>query len=158
MMPVQQQLPHVPFFLRRHPDPWKPALPQQLQDQLGIFPVGLLLAHRRRPYARPIAHPQLVPAFAQQSTKPLARWPRFHPHSHPLALPLQLAVKPPPPPGVAPAASPSVLPFGCQRSPVRQIQHGNHSLSSTSLAPVRAASSLASQKHQNGPRQAPASL
>ena len=93
MMPVQQQLPRVPLFLRRHPDPRKPLLQHHLQDQLGIFPVGLFLPHRRRPDARCIAYPQLVPAFGQQTPEPLARRSRLDAYPYRLALRLQPAVK-----------------------------------------------------------------
>ena len=83
-----------PALLPSAPRSAETAFPHHLQDQLGVFPVRLLLAHRRRPNARRIAYPQLVPAFPQQTPEPLARRSRLDAHPHLLALLLQPTVKP----------------------------------------------------------------
>src|SRR5271166_5317059 len=82
MVPIHQQLPHIALRLRRHPDPRKPSLQHQLEDQFRVPPVRLLRPLHGRPDARRIAHPQLMPAFLQQPPEPLARHARFHAHSH----------------------------------------------------------------------------
>ena len=61
LVAMHQQLPHIPLFQARHPDLRKPILQQQLQQMLGIAPVGLLLAYFRR---------SILPASPSHSSKP----------------------------------------------------------------------------------------
>jgi hypothetical protein len=63
LLPVHQQLPHIAFLRRRHPDPRKPPLLQQPQQMRRVPPVRLLPAYVAGPNLRRISDPQLVPAL-----------------------------------------------------------------------------------------------
>jgi hypothetical protein len=76
---MQQQLPQVAHFTRRHPDARKAAFDQQLQNMRRVPPVGFLLAHAAGPNLRRIAHPQLVSDLRQQVHQPVTVAGGFHP-------------------------------------------------------------------------------
>ena len=44
-MSMPEQLPQIPVFFVRHPDPGKTIFHQQRQQQLRILPIRLLFAH-----------------------------------------------------------------------------------------------------------------
>src|SRR5437870_13880344 len=75
---MQQQLPQVAHFTRRHPDPRKPSLHQQLQNMRRIALVRLLLPSVAGTHLRRIAHPQLVTQLAQQIRQPVTVAGGFH--------------------------------------------------------------------------------
>src|SRR5438094_7759309 len=75
---MQQQLPQVAHFTRRHPDPRKPPFHQQLQNMRRIALVRLLLPHVAGTNLRRIAHPQLVTQLAQQIHQPVTVAGGFH--------------------------------------------------------------------------------
>src|SRR6266576_3721935 len=91
LVPMHQQLPHVPLLQRRHPDARKPILHQQGPQLLRVPPVGLLLAHFHGPDPRRIPHPQLVSALRQQALEPGIMPAGLHPYPH--RLPRQRAVE-----------------------------------------------------------------
>jgi hypothetical protein len=82
---MHQQLPHVPLFQTRHPDPRKPIFDQQMQEQLRVPPVRLLFAHFTGTDFAGIAQPQLLPQLRQQPLEPRIVSAGFHPHPHLLA-------------------------------------------------------------------------
>jgi hypothetical protein len=88
---MHQQLPHIPLFQTRHPDPRKTILAQQLKQVFRVPPVRLLLAHHPGPDLGRISQPQLEPQLRQQSFEPRIVPASFH--SHPHLLPRQRAVK-----------------------------------------------------------------
>src|SRR5579863_10267434 len=91
LVPMHQQLPHIPFLQTRHPYPRKPILHQQLQQLRRVPPVRLLLAHFRRPDPRRVPDPQLHAQPLQQPLEPGIMPASLHPHSH--RLPAQRTIK-----------------------------------------------------------------
>jgi hypothetical protein len=83
LVPMHQQLPHIPLLQRRHPDPRKPVFSQQLQHQLRVPPVRLLLSHFHRPDPRRIPNPQLDAPLPQQPLEPGIMPAGLHSHPHP---------------------------------------------------------------------------
>src|SRR5271166_876545 len=86
-MPMQHQLTGIALLRRRHGEPRKTLFQQQLQQQFGVAPVGLLLARGRRPHAGGIADPQLVATVGQQPFEPARAARGLHTDAHRLALP-----------------------------------------------------------------------
>src|SRR5260370_3690215 len=78
LVAMNQQLPQILLFPGRSPDPRKPSLQQQLQNQRGIAPVVLLLPHIRSANLRRIADPNIVPCRRAHFHKPLAVPGRLH--------------------------------------------------------------------------------
>ena len=76
---MQQQLPQIAYFTRRHPEARKPPLRQQLQNVGRVPPVRLLLPHVAGSNLRRIPHPQLVPDLRQQVHQPVAVAGSLHP-------------------------------------------------------------------------------
>src|SRR5439155_1906647 len=76
---MQQQLPQIAHFTRRHPDARKPSFHQQLQNVCRVPLVRLLLPHIAGPNLRRIAHPQLVSQLTEQIHQPMAVARRLHP-------------------------------------------------------------------------------
>jgi len=82
LVPVHQQLPHVPLLQTRHPEAREALIQQQPQHMRRIPQVGLLLAHHAAADLRRISQPQLVPQLLQQALEPRIVSARFHPHPH----------------------------------------------------------------------------
>src|SRR6266446_9286028 len=78
LVAMNQQLPQILLFPGRSPDPRKPSLQQQLQNQRGIAPVVLLLPHIRSANLRRIADPNIVSCRRGHFHKPLAVPGRLH--------------------------------------------------------------------------------
>src|SRR5260370_1554416 len=78
LVAMNQQLPQILLFPGRSPDPRKPSLQQQLQNQRGIAPVVLLLPHIRSANLRRIADPNIVSCRRAHFHKPLAAPARLH--------------------------------------------------------------------------------
>src|SRR5437867_92193 len=76
---MQQQLPQIAHFTRRHPDARKLSFHQQLQNVCRVPLVRLLLPHIAGPNLRRIAHPQLVSQLTEQIHQPMAVARRLHP-------------------------------------------------------------------------------
>src|SRR5437867_5714410 len=92
-MPVPEQLAQIPILRARHPHPRKAIFHHQLQDVIGIAPVGLLPTHTSCSDLRRVAHPQLVLQLRQQPLEPAGMPGRFHPQSHVDSPELQFAIK-----------------------------------------------------------------
>src|SRR6266704_2151864 len=75
---MQQQLPQVAHFTRRHPDPRKPPFHQQLQNMRRIALIRLLLPHVAGTNLGRIAHPQLVTQLRPQIHQPVTVAGGFH--------------------------------------------------------------------------------
>jgi hypothetical protein len=69
-MPMPQQLPQIPILRTRYPDPRKPILPHQSQQESGIFAIGLPLFDSLGLDLGGIPDPQLKAEFRQQSLEP----------------------------------------------------------------------------------------
>ncbi len=126
LVPMHQQLPHVPLFQTRHPDSRKllrVGVEQQMEQMLRVPPVGLLPAHHLGSDPGRIAQPQLVPELGQQPLKPRIVPASLHPHPRRAAndrtAPLLRGAR-----GVVP----DTLPFHCQRSRPAENSDENHSL------------------------------
>src|SRR6202140_2177875 len=91
LVPMHQQLPHIPHLQARHPDPRKPVFDEQMHQMLRVPPIRLLLAHHRGPHLRRISKPQLEPQLLKQPLEPRIVPARLHPHPH--FLPRQRPIK-----------------------------------------------------------------
>src|SRR5713226_9179642 len=78
LVAMNQQLPQILLFPGRSPDPRKPSLQQQLQNQRGVASVVLLLPHLRSANLRRIADPNIVSCRRGHFHKPLAVPGRLH--------------------------------------------------------------------------------
>src|SRR5271157_4374301 len=87
---MQQQLPQIALLQTRHPQLRKAVFQQQRQQQFGIAPVGLLLAHLQGPDLGGVAQPQLVSQSGQHALEPQGVAARLHADDY---FPLQLGVK-----------------------------------------------------------------
>src|SRR5438876_10580293 len=76
---MNQQLPQILFLTGRRPDPWKPPLCQQFQNQRRIAPVVLLLPHLASANLRCISDPHVVPQRCGHLHKPLTVPRGLHP-------------------------------------------------------------------------------
>src|SRR5579863_4183917 len=79
LVPVNQQLAQVPLLRARRPQPWKPALHQQLQNMPRIASVRLLPPHIAGTDLCRIAYPYNVAQTLRQLNKPLAVAARLNP-------------------------------------------------------------------------------
>src|SRR5271166_3139797 len=90
-MTMAHQLPQIALLRAGHRQPRETLRQQQVEQQFGVAPVGLLLARGRRPDLTRMAHPQLDAALVQQSLEPARAAGGLHAHAHRLTL--QAAVK-----------------------------------------------------------------
>ena len=91
LVAMHQQLPHVPLFQTRHPDPREPVFSQQQQQVFRVPPVRLLLPHHRSPDLGRVPQPELDAPLLQQPFEPGIVPASLHPH--PYFLPRQSRVK-----------------------------------------------------------------
>ena len=77
---MDQQLPLVPLFDRRRPDPGKVVLQQQIQNVRRIPPVGLLPAYLPGTDHGRVSDPYLMPHARCQIHKPVTVPRCFHAH------------------------------------------------------------------------------
>ncbi len=82
LVAVHEQLAQIAGLAVGHPDAREPFFFQQLQQQLGVAPVGLLLARRSLADAGRVADPQLVAELFEQLLEPQAVPARLQAHSH----------------------------------------------------------------------------
>src|ERR1700758_425321 len=78
---MSDQLPYIPFGSRRHPDPRKTVLHQQVENVPGIPGIRLLFAHHRRADFRRIAKPKFMPIASEHLFEPLRGEGGFDPHA-----------------------------------------------------------------------------
>src|ERR1700685_2771141 len=90
---MPQQLPQVTVLPARHPDARKVILQHQLQDELGILPIGLLLPYPLGFDLGGISDPQLDLQLTHQPLEPAPVPTGFHSDTHGLSLAHQSAVE-----------------------------------------------------------------
>ena len=123
---MPEQLPQIPVLPARHPDLRKVILQHQLQDELGILPIGLLFTYPLGSDPGCISDPQLDLQFTQQPLEPASVPTGLHTHSHlNVHLTHQLAVKALGFVRMIADAVPAALPSPCQPLRFAETRGGN---------------------------------
>src|SRR5207302_8465931 len=79
LVPMPDQLSNITVGSRRHPDPRKTILDQQVENVQSIPGVRLLFAHHRRADLRRTAKPKFMPILTEHLFEPLRGDGGFYP-------------------------------------------------------------------------------